>query len=468
MTTAGELCRAMGGTWVRGDPRRAVTGAALDTRTLARGEAFFAVRGARTDGHRFLGAAAAAGASVGVVERLAGTAGLPASFPLVRVRSSASALAAGAAWVRANHRVPVVAVTGSNGKTTVKDLLAALLRRATGGRESAVLATRGNLNNHLGVPLTLFRLGAQHRAAVVEMGMNHAGEIGRLARLAAPHAGVILNAGRAHLGAFRSVAGVARAKGELIAALPAGGWAVLNADDPRVWAQRGRTAARVLGFGLAAGEIRAEGARLDPAGRVRFTLRTPGGSAAVRTRLPGVHNAANAAAAAAVAWAFGMDEREIASVLGRFRPAMRMRLERRRLPGGAIAVVDCYNANPDSCRAAFAYLRGLKARRPILVLGAMRELGTHAARAHRAVGAEAAGLEPGLIVGVGPGAQPLVEGARAAGATTALWTPDAPAAADAVAGALRPGVLALFKASRRMELERLVARLIARRRPRAV
>jgi len=457
-----DLVAATGGRLLQGDPLAPVGGGSLDSRSLRSGDIFFAVRGARTDGHRFVRAARAAGASAAVVEKGTPRAlGVPASFPLVRVPSGPQALRRAASARRARFRLPVVAITGSNGKTSVKDLAASLLSAELG--DAAVLATRGNLNNHLGVPLMLLDLKGEHRVAVLELAMNHPGEIGRLSRLAAPTTGAILNAGQAHLGAFRGVAGVARAKAELLAVLPAGGWAVLNADDQAVWARRSGTAARVAGFGVRRGEVRAENPSLDRDGRVRFRLCTPGGSVRVRTRLPGRHGALNAAAAAAVAWTHGADARAIGHGLEAFRPRSRMRLERVRLKGGALAVVDCYNANPDSYAAAFAYLRGIRARRPVLVAGEMRELGRHSAAAHRTVGRAAAALQPALLVGVGPLAVPLVAGARGAGVRRAMWFGDALAAEGAVAGSIGRGSVVLFKASRKVAMERLVDRLAAGR-----
>ncbi len=454
-----ELGTATRGRLAGGSPEARWTAAAIDSRAAGRGVVFFALPGTRTDGHRFVAAAARAGATAAVVER--GTRrslGVARSFPLVRVRSVASALRDAARARRAAFQGPVIGITGSNGKTTVKDLTAALLERLAG--TGHVLATRGNLNNHLGVPLTLLRLEAGHRLAVVEMGMNHAGEIRRLAELASPTTGVVLNAGRAHLMSFRSVAGVADAKCELIEALPAGGWAVLNADDARIWARRSRTAARVLSFGVRAGDVRAEAPRLDRAGLVGFRLRLPGGgSVAVRTRLPGLHAASNAAAAAAVAWAHGADARQIAAGLAAFAPRAALRLEWRRLRRGARAIVDCYNANPESCRAAFAYLKAMPAKRRGIVLGGMRELGRHAARAHREIGRDAAAVKPDFILGVGKATAPLIRDIRGTAVPTPLWAVDTDGARVALRRQLRPGTVVLLKASRGDRLERVLERL---------
>lgn len=452
-----QLCSAMKGVPLQGGFLRGFKGASIDTRTLNPGAVFFAMRGARTDGHRFVARAARAGAAAAVVERRAAC---PARFPLIRVASAAQALRAGASWYRRRFFLPVVGITGSNGKTTVKDMTAFALDSLWPGQ---VLATLGNLNNLLGVPLNLFRLRPSVRAAVLEMAMNRPGEIRELARIAAPGIGVLLNVGPAHLWRFRSVSEIADNKADLLRALPGGGWAVLNADDPTAWRTRTVSAARVLGFGVRRGEIRAERPKMDSRGRVRFVLRTPGGDAPVRLSVPGRHNAANAAAAAAICWILGEEPRRIAAALSRFSPSMPMRLEERRFKSGARAIVDCYNANPASCQAAFSYLRDTGAKRPILVLGEMLELGRHSAREHRAVGAQAAALRPRLLVGVGAQARELVRGARRHGAQNAIWVRRAESAMPAIAQAVHPGSAVLFKASRRVGLEGLVAALASSR-----
>ena len=458
--TLEDLRAAIGGRLLQGRLDDGFAGASIDSRSLRAGNLFFAVKGERTDGHVFVTDANRRGAAGAVVEKMPvrtpASRALARNFPLIRVESTVRALQRGAAWYRSRFHLPVIAITGSNGKTTVKDMTAWLLR---GALRADVLASRGNHNNHLGVPLTLFGLSAETRAAVLELAMNHGGEIRRLARLAAPGTGVLLNAHAAHLMSFRSVSEIARAKAELLEELPAGGWAILNADDGRVWARRGSTAARVIGFGVRTGDVRAERVRLNRRGEPSFVLRTPGGSAEASLSLPGAHNAVNAAAAAAVGWTFGMAPTAIAHWLGAFRSAAPFRLERRRLHGGGLAVVDCYNANPGSYRAAFSCLRGMKARRPVLVLGEMRELGSHSARAHRAVGVEAASLDPRLLVGVGGGARGLVTAARRAGAARALWVKSPEEAIEVLAPEMGGDSVILFKASRKVEMERLVEKL---------
>jgi len=450
-----ELAAAMGGKispW-KGD--ETFHGAGIDTRTLARGSVFFAIKGTRTDGHCFIGAAGRRGAAAAVVERPVKAAG---AMPLIRVGSSAEAIRRGAAWWRQSAHVPLVAVTGSNGKTTTKDICAHLL-----GLLGRVTATRGNLNNALGVPLTLFEINGKEAAVVVEIAMNRPGEIKALAGLVKPTAGVVLNAGLAHAWKFRSAREVAREKTDLIDGLPCGGWAFLNSDDWGVWGFRGRTQARILGFGLKSGDIRAGSPRVGRDGRLEFRLHTPTGSMPVRTRLIGWHNAWNAAAAASVAWAFGIDSREIAGRLESFSAVSPLRMERRPLRGGATAILDCYNSNPGSLQAALDFVRATHTRRPVLVIGEMRELGSHSVREHAAAGRNAASLHPALLVGVGAGAWPLVAAARRAGVREAVWVREGLDALDTVTPAITRNTLVLFKASRSVHLERLAGALGAGR-----
>jgi len=455
-STVGDLAMAMGGHLTGGDGGSVFHGASIDSRTVRPGAVFFAIRGERTDGHRFLGIARKQGAVAAVIEHAVK---VSSGFPLIRVKSSPDALGKGASWWRRSAHVPLIAVTGSNGKTTTKEICAHLL-----GALGKVTATHGNLNNSLGVPLTLFEITKREIAVVVEIAMNRPGEIGALTKLASPTAGVVLNAGLAHAWKFRNRRDVAREKTDLIEGLPGGGWAFLNSDDREVWGFRNKTLARVLGFGLKSGEVRAESVRLDQSGRLSFRLHTPTGVIAVRTGLLGGHNAWNAAAAGAVAWAFGLDLREIAHRMESFVEASAMRMERRNLRGGATAIVDCYNSNPGSLHAALEFVRSIKSKKPVLVIGEMRELGSHSVSQHAAAGREAASLHPGLLVGVGPGAWPLVASARAAGVHEAVWVREGMDALEAVNGAMTRGTLVLFKASRAVRLERLAEALGGRSR----
>ena len=349
----------------------------IDTRKLDAGALFVAIPGERFDGNDFVPDAHARNAAGAVVSR-------PADVPLpqVRVSDTRNALSGMARGWRKNFPIPVVAVTGSNGKTTVKELIAGIL----GGRRD-VCVTRGNLNNDLGVPLTLMELADHHDVLVIELGANHAGEIAALSQLVGPTVGVITNAGAAHLEGFGSIAGVAQAKGELLDHLPAAGAAILNADDPYCsnWRRRSR-AKRVLTFGFDPfADCTVRGTVAEVSEGSAFTLALPDGTAFELTLpLRGRHSVLNALAAAAAAYAVDASPDEIRAGLSRARPVSG-RLNRMSGFGGAAIIDDTYNANPTSARAALDYLRGCGGRR-MFVLGDMAELGPDAAELHRQVG----------------------------------------------------------------------------------
>lgn len=422
-----------------------------DTRTLERGALFVALRGERHDGHRFVADAAARGAVGAMVSALS-------DAPLAQILVDDTRAALGAlahAW-RESFTIPVVAVTGSAGKTTVKELIAAILAVGPSGRGRRVCVTEGNLNNDIGLPLTLMRLANEHEAAVVELGANHPGEIDRLARIALPTIGVITNAGAAHLEGFGSIEGVARAKGELLDHLPAEGCAVLNADDPHLGEWRARTAARrVLTFGRARGAdftVIGEPA-LDETG-ARFTMRAPGGEIEIALPLLGPTNVVNALAAAAAAHAAGCGHDEIAAGLAR-AAAVRGRMHAVRGRAGALVIDDAYNANPASARAALDYLAARAGQR-IFVLGDMLELGPEGPALHAEIGEYAKGRCDALVA-IGPLARRAADTFGAAAEAYA----EAPDAARALGAKLAPDVTVLVKGSRAMGLERVVAALAA-------
>lgn len=418
-----------------------------DTRRLEPGALFVALRGEHFDGNDFLADAEARGAAGALVSRAAETA-----LAQIEVPDTRRALGAMAAAWRRNFSLPVVAVTGSAGKTTVKELLGRIV-----GIDRKTCVTEGNLNNDIGVPLTLMRLAEDDRALVVELGANHAGEIDYLAGLAAPTVGVITNAAAAHLAGFGSLAGVAAAKGELLDHVPADGTAVLNADDAfyAEWRARARSAA-VLTFGMTStADCRPLGEpRMTPAGTA-FRMHLPDGSELdVELPLPGLGNVANALAAAAAAFALGVGADTIREGLSRGR-ALSGRLTVLAGLAGATIVDDSYNANPASARAALDYLGALPGRR-VFVLGDMGELGADAAALHREVGVYARSRCDALI-GIGTLA---AEAARAFGARGEHFDAAAPAAA-ALVPRLGEGVTVLIKASRMMRLDRLVDALAA-------
>jgi len=342
-----------------------------DTRQLRAGDLYVALQGERFDGHEFLAQAQAAGAVGALVSRR-----VDHALPQLLVGDTLTALQLyGASW-RADFDLPVVAVTGSNGKTTTKQMLAAIF-----AARGPVLATQGNLNNHIGVPLTLLSLRAEHRTAVIEMGANHPGEIALLARLARPQIGVVTQAGDAHLEGFGSREGVARAKGELFAALGAGGIAVINADDmyAPLWREMAGEAS-VLSFGFHEdADVRAVQVQpwsLEMPTAMRFELQTPEGRSTVELPLPGRHNIANALAAAACGVALGLAAEEIAQGLSRMQ-LPQGRVNWKHTPAGARVIDDSYNANPTSLRAGLellAQVLGLVERADYLHAGILRQL----------------------------------------------------------------------------------------------
>jgi UDP-N-acetylmuramoyl-tripeptide--D-alanyl-D-alanine ligase len=351
-----------------------------DTRQLQRGDLFAALVGERFDGHDFLRRAASLGAAGAIVSKPIDT-----ELPQIVVADTLRGLQDYACAWRGSFRIPLIGVTGSNGKTTTKQLLAALL-----ASRGPVLATEGNLNNHIGVPLTLARLRAEHRTAVIEMGANHPQEIAQLSAIAQPDIGVVTQAGDAHLEGFGTREGVARGKGELFSALGARGTAVINADDAYadLW-RRLAGSARKLTFGLeTAADVRAENIQPVslPDGRdgSRFVLVTPGGRSQVTLPLPGRHNIANALAAAACGVALDMDAASIAAGLAQVQGAAG-RVGWKTARHGARLIDDSYNANPTSLRAGLELLAAQKGQR-WAVLGGMAELGPTTPQLHQQAG----------------------------------------------------------------------------------
>lgn len=436
-----ETARLLGGALHGADAPFA--GVSTDSRTVAAGELFVALRGPSFDGHDFLATARARGAAGALVEHA------QPSLPCVVVDDARRALGRLAGAWRARMEVDTVAITGSNGKTTVKEMVAAIL-----AQDAPVLATRGNLNNDIGVPLTLARLDARHRRLVVEMGANHRGEIAALAALARPRVGVITLIAPAHLEGFGSIEGVARAKGELFEALPADGVAVVNADGSYQELWRALAGARErLRFGFdAAADVRVQ--HRAGAGGSRIRLDTPHGALEARLRLAGRHNAANAAAATAAALAMGVSLECVRAGLESMR-AVRGRLELRPGPRGARLLDDSYNANPDSLRVALEVLAGFPSPR-WLVLGDMAELGAGAPELHREAGrlARALGADRLLALGALAG---LAADAFGAGGERFESRAALARALDAELGA---DATVLIKGSRSMAMERVVRALL--------
>jgi UDP-N-acetylmuramoyl-tripeptide--D-alanyl-D-alanine ligase len=447
--TLAAVAREVQGTLVGAD--HAFGAVTTDTRALGAGSLFVAIPGDRFDGNDFVDEAAAKGAAGALVSRLAAS-----PLPQIEVRDSRRALGAMARAWRASFSIPVVAVTGSSGKTTVKELVAAIL-----GVSRSICVTQGNLNNDIGVPLTLMRLTAEHDALVVELGANHAGEIDYLARLAQPTVGIITNAAEAHLEGFGSLRGVCEAKGELLDHLPRAGTAVLNADDQfrSDWVARSRCEFTVT-FGFAQqADCRVLGEPHFMANGSEFRMHLPDGQEAdVWLPLLGRQNVANALAAAAAGQAVGASTEDIVAGLARAAPVSgRLRA----VPGrnGATIIDDSYNANPGSVHAALDHLAALRGRR-IFVFGNMAELGPTGPDLHREIGDYARG-RCDLLFAIGD----LAGEAAAVLGAAGRRVPDIDAARAALEPLLTSDTTVLVKGSRVMGLDRLVRMLEVEARP---
>jgi UDP-N-acetylmuramoyl-tripeptide--D-alanyl-D-alanine ligase len=449
--TLAEVAEFSGGRLVQGDPALAVDRLHTDTRTLVAGDCFVALQGDRFDGHEFVHELRNHGAVAALVSRPT-LPHLPAELGLVEVTDTLEGFQRFAATYRSLLPVRTIGVTGSSGKTSTKELIAAVLRT-----RFRTKATEGNLNNHIGVPLTLIRLDEDDEYGVIEMGMNHPGEIAPLARMAAPSIGVISSIGPAHIEFFSGQAAIAEEKASLFKALPADGVAVLNGDDE--WSRRvAPTGIRVVWTGQGADSAwRADDLRVTDEGLV-FTLRH--GEETVPVRMPYFNRvmAANALLAAAVGGECGLTLAEIATGLESAQlPGARMQLVKAR---GASIINDAYNANPASMRAALVALKEFPgATRRVAVLGSMGELGSHAPELHRASGEFAAQQNVDLIVAVGPHAEATRTGALNAGMTPerVLLAFDAKEATEVLLAHLREGDAVLVKGSHFMGLEKLVA-----------
>ena len=431
-----------------------ITGASVDSRRISPGSIFVALSGERADGHAFIADALRAGASAVLVER---PVDLPADLrdaPQVVVPDALRALQDLAAWWRSRHAVRVVGITGSTGKTIAKEITADVL-----SRELTTLRNEGNLNSETGLPMTLLRLEPTHEAAVLEMSMYTVGEIARLAEIARPEVGVVLAVHPTHLQRAGSIERIASAKAELPAALPADGLAVLNADDPRVAAMAGVTAAQVRTFGLGpTADVGATNVTSHGLAGTEFTLRAPWATLRLRSGTPGRHLVPHALAALAVAERMGVGIDQAAEALAAGSHADH-RMEVAEASSGATLVDDTYNASPVSVAAALDFLAETPlpaGRRRVAVLGDMLELGPDEERLHREIGARAA-MAADAIVAVGPRGAWIAEGA-ANGAARVATAADAEEAVAVLEREVAPNVgdVVLLKASRGIGLDRAV------------
>ncbi|MGZ5413846.1 MAG: UDP-N-acetylmuramoyl-tripeptide--D-alanyl-D-alanine ligase [Aeromicrobium sp.] len=443
----GEIADITGGE-VHGDEGVVVRGAAsVDSRTIAPDGLFVAIAGERVDGHDFVPQAMAAGAAAVLATRAV-------AAPCVVVDDATVALGKIArAVIDRRTDIRVIGITGSQGKTSAKDLLAEVLAAA-----GPTIASVGNSNNELGVPLTVLRIEPSTRYLILEMGSRGIGHLATLCEIAPPDIAVVLNVGVAHMGEFGSARNIAIAKSELVEALTSEGTAILNADDEHVSAMAAQTDARVITFGEA-GDVGLSGLRLDDDGQPQFTLAY--GDQSVATSVPhlGAHHALNAAAAAAVGVAVGMTVADIGSALQGATIQSPMRMSRTVRADGVVVINDAYNANPDSMAAALRALAAVGSKgRTYAVLGEMLELGEASAAAHRQIGELAADLGISCVVTVGEGASGIAEGAG----LRAHHVTDAEAAVAFLTERLRPSDVVIVKASRGDRLERVADALLDR------
>jgi UDP-N-acetylmuramoyl-tripeptide--D-alanyl-D-alanine ligase len=443
-----DVARAVGG-MVYGS-RVGISGVTTDSRAVATGDLFVAIVGERFDGHQYVEEAMRRGAVAALTARR-----VEAQLPIPQVGDGDTKVALGklAADWRARFTLPLVALTGSNGKTTVKEMIASIL--SAHASTAVVLATQGNLNNDIGMPLTLLGLRAEHRYAVIEMGMNHPGEIDYLTRLAAPTVALVNNAQRAHIGLLGSVEAIARAKGEIYAGLGPGGVAIVNADDPFAgyWKEL-NAGRRIITFGLGAdADVRASGEGAE----ARFV--TPVDAFVATLPVAGEHNLRNAAAACAIAHALEIPPAAMQEGLNRFR-GVPGRLQRRAGIKGSVVIDDTYNANPESMKAALAVL-SREAGRRVFVMGDMGELGEQAGELHAEVGRFARELEIDGFFALGG------ESARAAGAfgPAARHFESREALVQALEALAGKDTTILVKGSRFMQMERVADALAAREAP---
>jgi UDP-N-acetylmuramoyl-tripeptide--D-alanyl-D-alanine ligase len=458
--SAGDVAAAVGGRVVSGDALASIGRIVIDSRTVQAGDFFVAIRGERFDGHRFVDAAFAAGATGALVHDPGSIGKVPDEGVVVTAADTTRALQDLARHVRRKSGARVVAITGSAGKTTTKEACAELL-----SARYRVFRNKGNLNNHIGLPLSLLELRAGPEAAVVELGMNHPGEIRTLVGIAEPDVRVWTNVGDAHIGFFESAEAIADAKAEILEGAGPADVLVANADDSRVMSRSRAFTGRMMTFGTSKdAAVRATDVRMLGLDGFRASVRTPAGELELVTPLLGTGNLANLLAATAVAVTFEIPLDAIAGRAAALRPAHH-RGELLRLPGGLTLIDDSYNSSPVALRQALAVVAAASgSARKLAVLGEMLELGHHASSLHRECGRAAAeaGLDC-LIVAGGASAGHLADAARHGGMPfeAVVFVPDRDRASEEILRRVRPGDLVLVKGSRGIGLDAVVDRLKA-------
>jgi UDP-N-acetylmuramoyl-tripeptide--D-alanyl-D-alanine ligase len=447
-TSIADLTQWAGGRLAAGDPAATVTTICTDSRTLKAGDLFLALSGEKFDGHTFVAEAARRGATGAVVARRPEN--LPADFVVIVVDDPLRALQQIAASYRRSQAAQIVCITGSNGKTSTKDLATAVLRE-----RFQVTRTEGNLNNHIGLPLSLLKLRAGDRIGIFEIGMNHAGEIAPLAALAQPDVAIITNIGVAHIEFLGSREAIAQEKGMLAEALPPSGTVILNADDEFTPSLAARTKADVLRCGLGAdADIRATDLTQDFTG-MKFRLHGFGHTVQAQLPVPGIHMVRNALLAVGTGHVFGMSLEECARGLANLQ-LTKGRLEQKVIRGIQV-LDDTYNANPDSVKAALLTLSQMSTNgRRIAVLGRMGELGAESERGHRSVGQCASDLGLDCVITVGDAAAQIAEEAWRGGVAKVVKAASQDEAVAALRSFVRAGDLVLVKGSRSAQMERIV------------